>query len=108
MNNSNISRRYEEEDEVGVCTSRNTKPTAHLGPDREGLAVSMDKVKVKSCLTLCDPMDCSTPGFPVHHQLLEHAQPHVHQVGDAIHPSHPLSSPSPPAFNLACHRGLFL
>ena len=51
----------------------------------------------QSCLTLCDPMDCSTPGLPVHHQLLVFAQTHVHQVGDAIQPSHPLSSPSPPA-----------
>ena len=48
----------------------------------------------QSCLTLCDPMDCSTPGFPVHHQLPELAQTHVHQVGDAIQPSHPLSSPA--------------
>ena len=52
-------------------------------------------------------MDCSTPGFPVHHQLLEFTQTHVHQVGDAIQPSHPLSSPSPPAFNLSQHEGLF-
>ena len=59
------------------------------------------------CLTLCDPMDCSTPGFPVHHQLLELAQTHVHWVGDAIQPSHPQSSPSPPAFNLSLHQGLF-
>ena len=51
----------------------------------------------QSCLTLCDPMDCSTPGFPVHHQLPELAQTHVHRVGDDIQPSHPLSSPSPPA-----------
>ena len=57
--------------------------------------------------TLCDPMDCSTPGFPVHHQLPELAQTHVHQVGDAIQPSYPLSSPSPPAFNLSQHQGLF-
>ena len=58
----------------------------------------------KLCLTLCDPMDCSTPGFPVHHQLLEFTQTHVHQVGDAIQPSHPLSSPSPPAFNLSQYQ----
>ena len=57
--------------------------------------------------TLCDPMDCSIPGFRVHHQLLELAQTHVHWVQDAIQPSHPLSSPSPPAFNLAQHQGLF-
>ena len=54
----------------------------------------------QSCPTLCNPMNCSTPGFPVHHQLPELAQTHVHQVGDAIQSSHPLSSPSPPAFNL--------
>ena len=59
------------------------------------------------CLTLCDPMDCSMPGFPIHHQLLELIQTHVHRVGDAIQPSHPLSSPSPPAFNLSQHQGLF-
>ena len=61
----------------------------------------------QSCLTLCDPMDCSTPGFPVHHQLPELAQIHVHWVGDAIQLSHPLLSPSPPAFNLSQHQGLF-
>ena len=61
----------------------------------------------QSCLTLCDPRNCSTPGLPVHHQLLEFTQTHVHWVGDAIQPSHPLSSPSPPAFNLSQHQGLF-
>ena len=61
----------------------------------------------QSCLTLCDPMDCSTPGLPVHHQLPELAQTHVHQVSDAIQSSHPLSSPSPPAFNLSQHQRLF-
>ena len=59
------------------------------------------------CPTLCDPMNCSTPGFPVHHQLPELAQTHVHWVGNAIQSSHPLSSPSPPAFNLFHHQGLF-
>ena len=62
----------------------------------------------QSCLTLCDPVHCSTPGFPVHHQLLEFTQTHVHWVSDAIQPSHPLSSPSPPAFNLSQHQGLSL
>ena len=61
---------------------------------------------VQSCMTLCDPMDCSTPGLPVHHQLLEFTQTHAHWVGDAIQPSHSLSSPSP-AFNLSQHRVLF-
>ena len=68
------------------------------------------KVKVsvaQSCLTLCNPMDCSTPGFPVHHQLPELTQTHVHRFGDAIQPSHPLSSPSLPTFNLCQHQGFF-
>ena len=59
------------------------------------------------CPTLCDFMNCSTPGFPVHHQLLELAQTHVRWVSDAIPPTHPLSYPSPPAFNIAQHQGLF-
>ena len=58
----------------------------------------------QSCPTLCNPMDCITPGFPVHWQLPELAQTHVHQVSDAIQSSHPLSSPSPPGFNLSQHR----
>ena len=57
-----------------------------------------------SCPTLWDSTDCSTPGLPVHHQLLEFIQTHVHWVSDAIQPSHPLSSPSPPAFNLSQHQ----
>ena len=57
-----------------------------------------------SCPTLCGPLDWRTPGFPVHHQLPEFTQTHVHQVSDAIQPSHPLSSPSPPAFNLSSIR----
>ena len=56
---------------------------------------------------LCDPMNLNTPGFPVHHLLPEFTQTHVHWVGDAIQPSHPLSSPSPPALNLYQHQGLF-
>ena len=62
----------------------------------------------QSCPTLCNPMNCSTPAFPIHHQLLELTQTHVNRVGDAIQPSHPLSSPSPPAdFSLSQHQGLF-
>ena len=60
----------------------------------------------QSCPTLCDPMDHTTPGLPVHHQLPEFTQTHVSWVGDAIQPSHPLSSPSP-AFTLSQHQGLF-
>ena len=61
----------------------------------------------QSCLTLCNPMNCSTPGLPVHHQLLEFTQTHVHRVSDAIQPSHPLSSPSPPVPNPSQHESLF-
>ena len=61
----------------------------------------------QSCVTLCDPMDFSMPYFPVHHQLLELAQTHAHWVSDTIQPSHPLSFPSPPAFNFSQHQGLF-
>ena len=61
----------------------------------------------QSCLTLCNPMNCSTPGHPVHHQLLEFTQTHVHHVCDAIQPSHTRSSPSPPAPNPSQHQGLF-
>ena len=60
----------------------------------------------QSCPTLCDPMDCSTPGFPVLHSLLEFIQTHAHPAGDTIPPSHPLSSPSPPAFYLSQHQDL--
>ena len=61
----------------------------------------------QSCPTLCDPMNCSTPGLPVHHQLPEFTQTHVHWVGDAIQPSHPLSFPFPPAPNPSQYQGLF-
>ena len=61
----------------------------------------------QSCLTLPDPMNCSMPGLPVHHQIPEFTQTHVHRVSDAIQPSHPLSSPSPPAPNLSQHQSLF-
>ena len=61
----------------------------------------------QSCLTLCDPMNHSTPGLPVHHHLLEFTQTHVHRVSHAIQPSHPLSSPSPPAPNPSQHQSLF-
>ena len=62
---------------------------------------------IQSCRTLCDPMKCSMPGLPVYHQLPEFTQSHVHWVGDAIQPFHPLPSPSPPAPNPSQHQGLF-
>ena len=61
----------------------------------------------RSYPTLYNPMDCSTPSFPIHHQLLELAEIHIHWVSDAIQPSHPLSSPFPPSFNISQHQGLF-
>ena len=71
-----------------------------------GTSVQFSSV-AQSCPTLCDSMNCSKPGLPVHHQLLEFTQTHIHWVGDAIQPSHPLSSPSLPTFNLSQHQGLF-
>ena len=75
----------------------------------------LKKMKIKlqfssvaqSCPTLCNPMNRSTPGLPVHHHLMEFTQTHIHRVGDAIQPSHPLSSSSPPAPNLSQHQSLF-
>ena len=71
-----------------------------------GLFLSYFSSVVQSCLTLWDPMNCSTPGLLVHHQLREFTQTHVYRVGDAIQPSHPLSSPSPPAPNPSQHQSL--
>ena len=71
---------------------------AHFCPGNKDIISGQFSSVVQSCLTLCDPVDCSTPGFSVHHQLLEPTQTHVHQVGDAIQPPYPLLSPSPPAF----------
>ena len=85
-----------------------------MGPDLGGMGKSESEQKVsqfssaaQSCLTLCDPMNHSTPGLPVHHQLPEFTQTHIHRVGDAIQPSHPRSSPSPPAPNPYQHQSLF-
>ena len=87
------------------------KATDILNDTTEQQLELIDIIKIssvaQSCLTLCYPMDCSTPGFPVQHQLLELAQTHVRRVCDAIQPSHPLSSPSLPGFNLSQHQGLF-
>ena len=81
-------------------------PLSFLNKSIQSSSVQFSSV-AQSCLTLCDPMDCSMPGFPVHYQLLEFTQTHVHWVRDTIQPSHPLSSPSPSAFNLSQHQGLF-
>ena len=83
---------------VALCKARRVSEEIHLC-----FCCSV----AQSCLTLWDSMYCSTPGLPVPHHLLEPAQTHVHWVNDAIQPSHPLSSPSPYAFNLSQHQGLF-
>ena len=89
-----------------------TMRTLHISASRVKLNFylhSSDQIRsvTQSCLTLGDPMNCSTPGLPVHHQLLEFSQTHVHRVSDAMQPSHPLSSPSPPAPNPSQHQSLF-
>ena len=76
-----------------------------MGADSD---VGQFSLVAQSCPTLCNLMNCSTPGFPVQHQLPELAQVHVHRIGDAIQPSHSLSSSFPPAFDLSQHQGLFL
>ena len=76
---------------------------------KEDTICQSDQIRsvAQSCPTLCDPMNSSTPGLPVHHQLPEFIQTHVHRVGNAIQPSHPLLSPSPPAPNPSQHQSLF-
>ena len=78
-----------------------------LNSDLCSLLNDLFSLVTQSCPTLCYPMDCSTPGLSVHHQLPHFAQTHGHRVSDTIQPSHPLSSPSPPAFNLSQHQGRF-
>ena len=90
-----------------VCFSHPELPWGSLeGVECSLMAVQFSSV-TQSHLTLCDLMDCSTSGLPVHHQFPEFTQTHVHWVSDAIQPSHSLLSPSPPTFNLSQHQGLF-
>ena len=93
-----------------IKKSTNNKGWRRYGEKRILLQVS-GNVQFSSvaqlCPTLCDLMNCSTPGLLVHHQLPESTQTHVHRVSDSIQPSYPLSSPSPPALNLSQHQGLF-
>ena len=87
-----------------VCQTHFARHTKKI---HNAIAFHMISSVAQSCPTLCDPINRSTPGLPVHHQLPEFTQTHVHRVSDAIQPSHPLSSPSPPTFNLSQHHGLF-
>ena len=82
-------------------------PFEPLGKPMITYSVQFSSVQSLSHVQLCDAMNCSTPGLPVHHQLPEFTQTHVHRVGDAIQPSHPLLPPSPPAPNPSQHQGLF-
>ena len=96
----------------GICAPKKKRQKAQYKyqipvKGERGLCWNKFSSVAQSCLTLCDPMDCSTPGLPIHHQLPEFTQTHMHWVSDAIQPSHPLSSPSPPAFSLSQHKGLF-
>ena len=99
---------YRKDKTWGNKRNRKQKLLANLNyQNRQNIFAKLSKLLTEfssvsqSCPTVCNPMDCSTPGLPVHHQLWEFTQTHVHWVGDAIQPSHPLSSPSPPAFNLS-------
>ena len=79
----------------------------HIFDNKAILSTFQFSSVTQSCITLCEPMNCSTPGLPVHHQLLESTQTRVHWVGNAIQPSHPMPSPSPTALNLSQHNDLF-
>ena len=89
-----------------VKKKENVPPLRTLHLTARGPSVQFSSV-AQSCPTLCNPMNCSTPGLPVHHQLPEFTQTHVHRVSDAIQPSHSLSSPSPPGPNPSQHQSLF-
>ena len=127
---SDKSKEIEENNRMGKTRDlfkkiRDTKGTFHakMGPikDRNGMVLTeaedikkrwqeyTDQIRsiAQSCPTLCDPINCSTPGLPVHHQLPEFTQTHIHRVSDAIQTSHPLSSPSPLAPNPSQHQSLF-
>ena len=103
-----------EQQEFSFIASGNAKWYSHFGKQfgdflqNQTWSYHQFSSVAQLCPTVCDPMGCSTPGFPVHHQLQELAQTHVHQIGDAIQTSHPLSSPSLPVFNLSQHQGFFL
>ena len=90
------------------CGHKNALLSTWAWPISFGLASVQLSSVAQSYPTLWDPMNCSTPGLPVYHQLLESTQTHIHQVGDAIQPSHPLLSPSLPALNPSQHQGFFL
>ena len=101
-----LSWRIPRTEEPGGLQSMGSERVGHNWSDLACMHQSVSSF-AQSCLTLCDPMNCSMPGLPVHHKLPEFTQVHAHRVGDAIQPSHPLSSSSPPAPNPSQHQGLF-
>ena len=107
---SNLDYKNQSHNLVTILPKQTNKQTkkqpSYFPPDHMWSNFQFSSV-AQSCPTLCDPMNCSMPGFPVHHHLPEFTQTHVHRVGDAIQLSHPLSSPSPPAPNPSQHQGLF-
>ena len=92
---------------IKSVTSSTFSPSICMNPSVNSIQFSSVHFSSLSRVLLCDLMDCSLPGLPVHHQLLEFIQTHVHWVGDDVQPCHPLSSPSAPAFNLSQNQGLF-
>ena len=92
--------------EPEICNKRSLGAATREMPPCTTVKTQCSSI-TQSCPTLCSHVDCSTPGFSVHHQLPELTQTHVHRVGDVIQPSHPLSSSSPSAFNLSLHQGFF-
>ena len=91
---------------IHFCHFKKFKPVRNIYPLTSNIIFVISSVQSLSRVQLCDLLDCSTPGLPVHHQFPELTQTHVCWVCDTIQPSHPLSSPSPPAFNLPQHQGL--
>ena len=92
-----------------ICISQGSPEEQNKYILRERFIISTVQFNsvTQSCPSVCHPMSCNMPGFPVHHQHLDPTQTHVHRVSDAIQPSHPLLSPSPPVYNLSQHQGLF-
>ena len=115
MENSKVSRRKEiikVREEINEKETKET--TTNINKAKSWFFEKIDKIRsdqirsvTQSCPTLCDPMNRSTPGLPVHHRLPEFTETHIHRVSDTIQPSHPLSSPSPPAPNPSQHQSLF-
>ena len=97
----------EEKEIKGIQMGKEEESSHCLQMTWYSTSVQFSSVESLSCPTPCDPMNHSTPGLPVHHQLPEFTQTRIHRVGDAIQPSHPLSSPSPPAPNPSQHQSLF-